>query len=145
MPDRFWDKENKFINGFLKEYNNWVLEVNYRQHTLGCYIILCKRNIEKITDLAVEELVELTSVMKEMETALLTNDQFKPDRFNYMQLGNAMHNLHFHGVPRYKSQRVFDNKIWIDSSYGNVFTFAKEGATNDLVKKINQAIKPYLP
>jgi len=27
----------------LKEYRHWVLEVSYRQHALGCYIIFAKK------------------------------------------------------------------------------------------------------
>ena len=50
--DRFWDKNNNYSSGTLKEYDFWVLEVSYRQHTFGNFIVFCKRyGVEKISEL----------------------------------------------------------------------------------------------
>ena len=142
--DRFWDKENKYTEGFLKEYKNWVLEVSYRQHTLGCYIIFAKRAVEKISELKTDEIDELKEVMAEIETALSKNDIFGPDRFNYWQMGNALHHLHFHGIPRYASRRTFNGKEWVDKTWGSVPIWSKENVDHDLIRKIKEAVKPYL-
>jgi len=145
MTVRFWDKNNKYTEGFLKEYNYWVLEVSYRQHTFGCYIVFCKREgIEKISELSEEELIELKQVFKEIETALLKNDTFKPDRFNYWQMGNGLHQLHFHGIPRYSSERQFAEKKWNDHSYGSVPIWAREEQTHEVVMKLRDEIKKFL-
>ena len=144
MTKRIWDPENRYIESFLKEYEHWVLEVNYRQHTLGCYVIFAKRSVERISELTSEEIAELRSVMKEVEEALSRSDTFKPDRFNYMQLGNSLHHLHFHGIPRYSSPRMFDNKEWRDSNWGKVTVWPKKDISSDLVKKLKDAIRPLL-
>ena len=71
---RFWDKENKYLVGYLKEYKYWILEISFRQHTLGSVIIFCKRNIERITDLTKEEFSDLQEVMKEYGLERGVND-----------------------------------------------------------------------
>ena len=139
-PKRFWDNEGKFEAGFLKEYQHWVLELSFRQHTLGCFIIFCKRPTEKISDLTSEELTDLASVMKEMETLLQNLDGFKPDRFNYLQLRNVVNQLHFHGIPRYAEHRNFAGKEWIDTTYGKPPTWIFEHEDVKTINTIKSAI-----
>ena len=145
MVNRFWDKENKYSKSVLKEYNHWVIEVSYRQHTLGSFIIFCKREgIEKISELNQDEFIELGKVMKEIENALSDIDVFRPDRFNYLQMGNKLHGLHFHGIPRYSEPRMFNDQKWVDKSYGNVPIWSKNDVDHDIVEKIKETIKPHL-
>lgn len=80
--NRFWDPKGKYKEGFLKEYKHWVLEISFLQHTLGCFIIFAKRNVERISELNNEELSELKTVMSEIEAAV--TKEFKADRFNYL-------------------------------------------------------------
>ncbi|OIP58024.1 MAG: hypothetical protein COX79_03465 [Candidatus Levybacteria bacterium CG_4_10_14_0_2_um_filter_36_16] len=141
---RFWDKEGKYRDGFLKDYQYWSLEVSFRQHTLGCFIIFCKRPIEKISELKDKELIELGLVMKKIEDALLKNPTFKPERFNYLQLGNALHNLHFHGIPRYKTKRDFAGKIWKDETFGHPPIWSDEEVNAELVLEIKKEIEKFL-
>lgn len=145
MFEKFWDKEKKYIEGFLKEYKYWLLEVSYRQHTLGCYIVFCKREVERISELTPEEIGELPLVLKEIEEALTKNETFKPDRFNYWQMGNGLHQLHIHGFPRYSTPRFFFSREWIDAAYGHPPVWSKEGVGHDLVREVREAIKKYLP
>ncbi len=145
MVNRFWDTHNRYTEGFLKEYGHWVLEVSYRQHTLGSYIIFAKRPVEKISELHTGEIDELKDVMGEMEATLSSIDAFHPDRFNYWQMGNGLHQLHFHGIPRYEHPRHFTGKEWIDRTWGNVPVWSQEDVHHDLVAQIRDVIKPHLP
>lgn len=109
---RHWDPKQEFLGAALKPYEHWVLEVSWQQHTLGCYIIFCRRkDVRLISELEPEELVELVQVMREIEGALRKSPVFKPDHFNYLQLGNLLPLLHFHGVPRYNKNRRFSKKL----------------------------------
>ena len=74
--NRIWDPEGKYQVGFLKEYKHWVLEISFRQHTLGCFIIFAKRKIENISALQKEELEELPLVINAIETPLLNDPMF---------------------------------------------------------------------
>lgn len=140
MPNRFWDKDDKFVQGFLKEFDHWVLELSFRQHTLGCFILFCKKPLEKISDLNQEELSNLAFAMKEMENLLLGLEGFKPDRFNYLQLGNVVNQLHFHGIPRYSSSRQFAGKEWIDVTWGKPPTWIFEHESPSTIGAIKKMI-----
>ncbi len=143
--DRFYDPENRYTEGFLKEFKHWNLEVSYLQTTLGSFIIFSKRNgVEKETDLTDEKIIELREVKREMQEALSANETFNPDRFNYWQMGNSLHHLHYHGIPRYLSPRVFDGKEWIDPDPRGIPQWAHEDSGHDLVRKLRDAIKPFI-
>ncbi len=146
MTRRFWDKSDKYTDGILKEYTHWVLEVSYRQHTLGSYILFCKReHIEKISELKDEELLELKRVLQEIESALLQNETFKPVRFNYCQMGNKVHDLHIHGVPRYDSKRTFLGKTWEDKDCTSSPVWTYEEQNKETIIQLKDEIKKFLP
>lgn len=136
MLNRSWDPENKYTEGFLKEYQHWAVEVSYRQHTLGCFIIFAKRSIEKFSELNDEELIELKSIMKAVETIMSRISEFKPDRYNYLQLGNALHHLHFHGIPRYASERTFLDKTWSDNTWGKPTFWKTTDESHEVIRSI---------
>ena len=143
--NRVWDPQEKYKDGFLKEYNHWIIEVSFRQHTIGCYIIFAKRNVERISELNKDELSELSKAMGEIENTLIQISEFKPDRFNYLQLGNELHRLHFHGIPRYKTQRNFGGEIWTDKTWGHPPTWSNSEVSKEFVLKIKEKILEYLP
>lgn len=144
MINRIWDVSKQYTEGFLKEYNHWVWEVSYRQHTLGAFIIFAKRPVERFSQLSTEEMGSLASVMDDIEKTLSKIESFKPDRFNYWQMGEGVRHLHIHGIPRYKKPRVFDGKVWIDKTWGDVPVWQRKDASHELVRKIRNAIKPFL-
>jgi diadenosine tetraphosphate (Ap4A) HIT family hydrolase len=136
--ERFWDKEGKYKDNVLREYSHWSLEVADRQHTLGSFVILAKRPCERISELTDNELIELGKVMRDMEQALSKN--FRPDRFNYLQLGNVLHHLHFHGIPRYSSKKTFAGLEWVDVSFGGPPTISKISVDEEVKRSIKNAI-----
>lgn len=143
--NRFWDRNNNYLDSILKEYEFWVVEVSYRQHTFGNFIVFCKREgVEKISELYDEELLELKKVFQEIESALLQNDTFNPIRFNYWQMGNKVHELHIHGIPRYNSERKFLDKIWKDQDFKVPAIWTYEEQSKDTVIAIREEIKKFL-
>lgn len=140
MFQKFWDTENKYVDGFLKEYDHWLLEVSYLQHTLGCYIIFAKRKVEQFSQLNPEELDSLPKVMHDIESALSQLPNFKPDRFNYLQLGNNLKQFHFHGIPRYVGNREFANQTWDDPTYGHPPVWKGEEVDLRLVRQLRDVI-----
>lgn len=96
--------------------------------------------MERISELHEEEVQELPEVMRQIETALSTHPDFNPDRFNYLQLGNGLHHLHFHGIPRYKTERNFLGKVWEDASWGMPPVWSKESVAVDVVEQVKEAI-----
>lgn len=142
--ERPWDPEEKYTQGQLKEYTYWNLEVSYRQHTFGNYIIFSKEDVERISELSPEAILELKRVMAEIEQALNKNHIFKPDRYNYWQMGNGLHRLHFHGFPRYKTSRSFFGKEWVDQTWGHPPVWSTEEVSNDEVNQLREVIQASL-
>ena len=146
MFQRFYDPQEKYLNGIIKEYPHWMLEVNYMQHTLGSYIIFCKRKgVEKISELTDEEHLEMKHVFADIEYALSENPFFKPDRFNYWQMGNELHQLHFHGIPRYAESREFNGKKWTDDQYGSIPKWTVERISQNTVATLRNIMREYIP
>ncbi|KKU04141.1 MAG: hypothetical protein UX88_C0001G0023 [Candidatus Woesebacteria bacterium GW2011_GWC2_47_16] len=144
MANRIWDPENRYTEGFLKEFKHWIWEVSYRQHTLGSFIIFAKRPVKKLSDLTSEELSSLGKVLKEVEKTYARVKVFKPDWFNYWQMGNSLPHLHIHGFPRYKKPRFFDGKKWIDKTWGHPPIWSKKDVNHELVAKIREEIKKHI-
>ncbi len=125
--------------GELKVYEHWFSAVSTRQHTLGSCVIKARRQgLEKISDLTSEELQELTIVMKEVENALM--QCFQPDRFNYLQLGNGVHQLHFHLIPRYDSSREFAGLSWEDPTFGGPPLFTDYKPPLEIIAEIKEVL-----
>lgn len=143
--DRIWDPEERYTQGALRAYDHWSLEVSYRQHTLGCYILFARRPVEKLSDLAPAELSELAFAMKEIETALGAHPEFRPDRFNYLQLGNFLHHLHVHGIPRYAGPRRFLGREWLDPVPARPPVWSHEDVNHDVVRAVRDALRTTLP
>ena len=65
-----------------------------------------------------EELYHLTdkerkSFLEDMSTvARALSDAFKPDKMNYELLGNGMPHLHWHLIPRFKTDQFWGRPIW---------------------------------
>lgn len=74
--------------------------------------------------------------MRELEITLMEMENFKPDIFNYLQMVNALHHLHFHAIPRYSSPRQFMNKIWNDTIFGHPPIWSKVEVEEELVLNI---------
>lgn len=129
----------------MKEYEFWALEVSYSQHTFGNFIVFCKRKgVERLSELTDEELLELKRVLDEIQTALEKNPLFKPDRFNYWQMGNAVHHLHVHGIPRYASEREFLGKVWKDQDHTMPVCWTVEKQSDEIITAIREEMKKFL-
>jgi len=142
---RHWDSADKYVGAVLKWYEHWCLEVSYRQHTLGCYILFCRREGVRLpSDLHDEELLGLREAMSEIELALRAHSFFDPDHFNYLQMGNALPLLHFHGIPRYLMPRNFDGMTWVDKRPGHPPVWKEHEAPRVLIEKLRVHMSKHL-
>lgn len=74
-----------------------------------CRVIL-HRHAPEMTDLAPDERQRLMRVVLEVESAL--RDALAPDKINLASLGNMVPHLHWHVIPRFRSDRHFPGAIW---------------------------------
>ncbi len=102
----------------LKEYKYWKLFIAESQLLIGWSHAVLKRHAEFFEEMSEEELLELKQVIIDWKKML--NNTFKPEWFNIMQLGNMTKHLHFQLVPRYKGERFFDGRTFIDETWGKM-------------------------
>jgi diadenosine tetraphosphate (Ap4A) HIT family hydrolase len=132
--ERFWDPSSRYGGGVLKIYEHWCLEVSFRQHTPGSFIIFSRHHVERLSELPIPALVELGTVTGQIEEALYSDAELQPDRFNYLQLGNTLHHLHIHGIPRYAAPRYVGGRNWVDSTFGDLPRWTNEESPQELVE-----------
>jgi len=137
---RYWDEESAFIGGHLFSTAYWTVEVSFSQHTLGSFIIFSNRKCQSLTDLKPSEIKDLPIAIKKIEKILKDNISFRPNWFNYLQLGNKIKHLHIHGIPRYQSKRVLLGKVWKDVDFRSPPVWSKKVCKQSLVKKIRDQI-----
>jgi len=59
-------------------------------------------------------------------------------------MGNGLHQLHFHGTPRYSTSRNLDNKVFIDKRFRTVPVWTKKEQDDETVIKFKKAMRKYL-
>lgn len=74
-----------------------------------CRVIL-NRHAREMTDLPAKERHELMQVVFAVEASL--RELLKPEKINLASLGNMTPHVHWHVIPRYRSDRCFPNPIW---------------------------------
>lgn len=142
MIKRPWDKNNAYLHGFIKQQKYWTLEVSGKQHTLGCLILFLNRKEQHFSKLKPAETRELIKIMGEIEHVLF--HKFKHDRMNYLQLGNTLHWLHIHCVPRYQTPRTYLGKKWIDAEPGRPVQWLRSDSPRQLVTDMANELKQEL-
>lgn len=124
----------------IKKFDYWTLALHVNQSYLGraiCYLNVYKENL---VDVDKNEYVELLEIIKMYQAALRA--LWKPDGWNYVQLGNITPHLHLHCVPRYKEKRIFKGVEFIDEQWGKNYAPAPEKQEDKILnKKIALAIR----
>lgn len=114
---------NKFEFADIKKYKYWKLQLFYDdQYFIGRSVAVLKdRHIVDITELKENERNELhTVVLPEIKKCL--DKIFSPDLYNYSSLGNDCRHLHFHIIPRYKTNIYFNNKKFVDKVWNKHYS-----------------------
>ena len=128
----------------IKKFKHWTLMVHSNQSYLGraiCYLNTYKETLAELTQ---EEYLELLEIIKLYQAALTR--LWKPDGWNYAQLGNVVPHLHVHFIPRYKGERALGGITFTDERWGNHYAPAPTREENKNVnEKIRLAIQEALP
>lgn len=74
-----------------------------------CRVII-NRHAAEMSDLAVAEQQRLMNVVFTLEAVL--RNVFQPDKINLASFGNQTPHVHWHVVPRWRSDRHFPNPVW---------------------------------
>ena len=123
----------------LGEYEHWLVLLRPAQVTLGSLVLLCKDPASSFGEISEGASTELRRVASRIETVVA--EAFQNDKINYLMLMMVDPDVHFHVLPRYQSERIyegvrFSDEAWpgppqITSSH-DVSSAVLETLTNDL-------------
>lgn len=103
----------------LKETSCWTWSLFPNQSYLGRLQLTLRRechgSLASATD---EEWADLRNSLRAYERVL--SELFRPDRFNYVQLGNVWPQVHVHAIPRYAGERSWEGTAFSDVRWGDV-------------------------
>ena len=127
--------------------NLWQIELGWKQSYLGRSVIILKRDVLHLSELAEEEFADIFKITKKLEKSC--GLAFGATMFNSMCLMNSNWKteiprkfMHWHFVPRYKYPITFENTNFIDTEFGAKFHWEKVFGTQQ--EKQNQT-KDYSP
>ena len=107
---KFQVEENLILNTGV-----WSWSVRPSQPTLGSSIISLNRYALQLSDVTVEEMKELSILVKKLETTLKA--AFDYDIMNYLMLMMVDNHVHYHAIPRYSGMRNFAGLEWVDNGW----------------------------
>lgn len=142
--------QSKFDEFIIKRYRYWTLYIHENQSYLGRAFLWLNRpgDMQRLTHLTIEETLELRFALGKYEDVL--RKLWSPDHMNYAWLGNHMHQHgghgHMHIIPRYKSKREGNGRLYMDYRWGKNYAPAPKrrmlrGEVQELKKIIQDAFK----
>jgi diadenosine tetraphosphate (Ap4A) HIT family hydrolase len=99
-------------NLLLHEYKNWYLLLRKEQVTLGSLVLIEKKFNTKFSQISIESFSELGEITNDIESIL--KEVFAYDKINYLMLMMVDKEVHFHIIPRYSKNTIWDKSIFID-------------------------------
>lgn len=72
--------------------------------------VIWQAHVREMTDLTASEREHLMRVVFAVEQVL--RDTLQPDKINLASLGNVTPHLHWHVIPRYRSDSNFPDPVW---------------------------------
>ena len=99
----------------VHELEFWSILLRPTQVTLGSLVLVCRESVAHFGELSAKASGELTSAAGSIESAL--GKAFAFDKINYLMLMMVDPDVHFHVLPRYEGERVFEGKTYLDAAW----------------------------
>jgi diadenosine tetraphosphate (Ap4A) HIT family hydrolase len=104
-----------YPGSLLAEYEHWLVLLRPVQVTLGSLVLLCTDEAGSFGDISPAASTELQSVTSRIEGVLA--EAFRNDKINYLMLMMVDPDVHFHVLPRYQSERVYEGVDFSDPDW----------------------------
>lgn len=101
-----------FPGSVIKSYENWSVLLRPEQVTLGSLILASHSDEIAFGNLSSAETEELSTITKDIETSL--TNCFSYDKINYLMLMMVDPHVHFHVIPRYSTDKIFESITIVD-------------------------------
>lgn len=125
---------------FESKFWTWSLRPN--QSTLGSSLLSLNRECLSFSDLSEEEFQDLKYIVYKIEKTLLSAFHF--DKINYLMLMMVDNQLHYHVIPRYKNNIVFDGYNWDDKGWPGLPILNNKEITFEEGKQIIKEIRKHM-
>jgi diadenosine tetraphosphate (Ap4A) HIT family hydrolase len=99
----------------LKDFSHWAILRRPAQATLGALVLVSKHEATSLGSLPLEAHTELKACTSELEKALTRFRRY--DKLNYLALMMVDPHVHFHVLPRYASEQMFDGVMFPDRGW----------------------------
>jgi diadenosine tetraphosphate (Ap4A) HIT family hydrolase len=111
-------KKFGFPETLIRDYTHWCVVLRHSQATLGALVLIAKSDVTQLGDLPPEAFAELQRCTNHIETALRHMCAY--DKINYLALMMVDPHVHFHVLPRYSQDQVFDGITFRDPGWPGV-------------------------
>lgn len=99
----------------VKEYQKWVVVLRPQQVTLGSLVLICQDVASAFSLISPEAFTELPYAIREIEAGL--SEAFSYEKINYLMLMMVDPDVHFHVIPRYRTERTFCHQHFFDHGW----------------------------
>lgn len=110
-----FNKKFKVNDYIIYESDYWIWSLRPDQATIGSGVLSLKREATQLSELNSKEFMDLENIIKVIESTL--EKSFNYDIMNYLMLMMVDKHVHYHVVPRYEKNIMFDKKEWIDKGW----------------------------
>ena len=104
-----WDDEPEL---HITELEHCYVLLNRDQFFPGYTFVFNKVHVTELFHLDLESRMAVMEEVNAVASALYK--QFKPDKINYELLGNMVPHMHWHLVPRFRSDPLWPRPIWAE-------------------------------
>lgn len=99
----------------VAETLHWLVLVRPQQPTYGALVLVCKQDATSFSDLSEAAFADMKQAVDRIEALLRHTVAY--DRINYLMLMMVDPDVHFHVLPRYDGERVYDGKVFKDAGW----------------------------
>ncbi len=99
----------------VREYAHWAVLVRPAQVTLGSLILAARSEATAYGDLPAEAFAEQSRIIPTVERAL--QSLWRYERINYLMLMMVDRHVHFHVIPRYSTERIWEGLAFPDTGW----------------------------
>jgi len=125
-----WDTEPELR---IVELQQCYVLLNRDQFFPGYTFVVAKEHITELFHL--DRKARATVIEEVAATAAVLYKLFKPDKMNYELLGNMVPHMHWHLVPRFRTDRLWPRPIWAEPHDELVLPPTEYAERIELIKK----------
>lgn len=108
-------KKFKIEELLILETEYWVWSLRPIQSTLGASVLSLKRECDALHAVTQAEFSDLYKIIPLIEKTLKI--AFNYDVMNYLMLMMVDKQIHYHVIPRYSVDKIFEENTWIDTGW----------------------------